>query len=132
MEESLGARLLKQIKEVGELAGIKTEEYAKISKKRIDVLSLDREVNKEKAALGERVYELAQREGPPDVLGDVTIQALIERIRKLNLQLAECEQEIDVLRQGAASRTADVRRRYREEGEGGAPTPPPQEGRGGI
>ena len=52
MEEGLGNRLVRQMKELAEVAGIKTEEYAKISRKRLDVLSLDRELGKEKP-LGE-------------------------------------------------------------------------------
>jgi hypothetical protein len=115
MDEGLGGRLMKQLKEVGELAGIKTEEYARISKKKLDVLSLDREIVKEKTALGERVLELADRGETRDVLGDITVQAIRTRIRTLNASLAECEREIDTIRDAAHSRTKDVRRRYQDE-----------------
>lgn len=117
MEESFGARLLKQMKEIGELAGVKTEEYAKISKKRLDVMSLDREVSKEKAALGERVFELGERGEVGNVFGDVTVQAIIERIRKLHAELKECEREMETIRQAGAERAGGVRERYREEGQ---------------
>lgn len=115
MDEGLGARMMKQLKEVGELAGIKTEEYARISKKKLDVLSLDREIVKEKTALGERVLELADRTETRDVLADVTVQAILARIRKLNVDLSECESEIGTIRDAAHSRTKDVRRRYQDE-----------------
>lgn len=115
MEEGLGGRLMKQLKEVGELAGIKTEEYAKLSKKKLDVLSLDREIVKEKSALGERVLELADRGETRDVLGDITVQAILARIRTLNVDLAACEREIGTIRDAAHSRTKDVRRRYQDE-----------------
>jgi DNA-directed RNA polymerase sigma subunit (sigma70/sigma32) len=124
MEESLGARLLKQMKEIGELAGIKTEEYARVSRRRIDALSLDREISKEKGALGERVFELAERGEPTDVRADVAVQALIERIRRLLVELAECEKVIGSIREGAATRTADVKRRYRDEDDAGRPGVP--------
>jgi hypothetical protein len=129
MEEGLGARLMKQVKEVGELAGIKTEEYARISKKKIDVLSLDREIVKEKTALGERVLELADRGETRDVLGDVTVQAIVARVRKLNVDLVECEREIGTIRDAAHSRTKDVRRRYQEERDVRTESgdPPPRE-----
>jgi hypothetical protein len=129
MEEGLGARLMKQIKEVGELAGIKTEEYARISKKKLDVLSLDREIVKEKTAVGERVLELADRGETQDVLGDVTVQAILVRIRKLNVDLADCEREIGTIREAAHSRTKDVRRRYQDERDSraGSEDPPARE-----
>jgi len=117
MEESLGARLLRHLKEVGELAGIKTEEYARVGRKRFEALGLERESAKEKRSLGERVFELAERAGEGDVLGDVTVQALIERIRKLNAEMASCEQKIEVLSRTAAERARDVRARYRAESE---------------
>ncbi len=114
MEESLGPRLLKQIKEVCEVAGIKTEEYARVSRKRLDVMSIDRQITHEKASLGGRIYELAGREAPGNPLDDVTVQATIERIKKLELSLAECQKEIESIQVVARSRATDVKRRYRE------------------
>jgi transposase len=121
MEEGLGNRLVRQMKELAEVAGIKTEEYAKISRKRLDVLSLDRELGKEKAALGERVYELHRREGSPDVLQDVTVKACIARIQKLEESLAEVEREIQTIRGASQERSSDVRQRYADERKGAPP-----------
>ena len=115
MEESLGTRLLRQIKEVCEIAGVKTEEYARISRKRIDVLSLDREISKEKTSLGDRVYALAGREDPGDLLADVTAQAIVTRIRNLEASLGECAEEIGTLREAARARAAEIRRKYEPE-----------------
>jgi len=115
MEESLGTRLLRQIKEVCEIAGIKTEEYARISRKRIDVLSLDREIAKEKGSLGDRVYALAEREDPGEVLADVTVQAVLTRIRNLEASLGECAEEIATLRESARARATEIRRKYETE-----------------
>jgi DNA-directed RNA polymerase sigma subunit (sigma70/sigma32) len=120
MDEGLGNRLMKMIKETAEVAGIKTEEYAKISRKRLDVLSLDRELGKEKGTLGDRVYELSQREGPVDVLQDVTVKACLTRIRELVEALGECEREIETIRQASQKRAGNVRERYAKEREGDA------------
>lgn len=111
MDESLGNRLVRQMKELAEVAGIKTEEYAKISRKRLDVLSLDRELGKEKAALGERVFELHQRADAGDVLQDVTVKACIGRMEKLEASLAEVEKEIEAIRSASQERTSGVRQR---------------------
>ena len=112
MDESLGNRLVRQMKELAEVAGIKTEEYAKISRKRLDVLSLDRELGKEKAALGERVYELHRRADASDVLQDVTVKACIGRIEKLEGSLAEVEREIEAIRGASQERTSGVRQKH--------------------
>jgi hypothetical protein len=121
MEESRSARLLRQIKEVCEVAGIRTEEYAKVTKKRLDVLSLTRELGRERAALGERVYDLARRRGQRDVLEDVTVQAVMGRISNLEATLASCETEISTIHNSAQARATDVRRRYDEDGAPGQP-----------
>jgi len=120
MEESKGNRLLKQIKDLAEVAGIKTEEYARVSRKRLDVLSLDRELGKEKGDLGNRVYELAHHEGPVDILQDVTVKACIARIEKLEASLAECEQEIQRIRETSQGKTSEARQRQ----AGAKPQPP--------
>jgi len=112
MEESRSARLLRQIKEVCEIAGIRTEEYAKVTKKRLDVLSLTRELGRERAALGERVYDLARRRSQRDILEDVTVQAVMGRIGNLEAALASCETEISTIHGSARSRAADIRRRF--------------------
>ena len=116
MEESRSARLLRQIKEVCEVAGIRTEEYAKVTKKRLDVLSLTRELGRERAGLGERVYDLARRRGRRDILEDVTVQAIMGRISNLEAALASCETEISTIHDSAQDRAADVRRKYDADG----------------
>ena len=120
MEESRSARLLRQIKEICEIAGIKTEEYAKITKKRLDVVSLTRELGRERAALGRRVYDLSRRSDHGDVLEDVTVQAILGRLATLEGGLEDCEEEIATIRRAAGERAMDVKRRH-EEQETGAP-----------
>lgn len=115
-EESTSDRLLKQIKEVCELAGAKTEEYAKISRKRLDVMSLGREIQKEKATLGGRVYEMATGGEMPAVLEDPASNEAIEKIRELEQSLHACEEEITRVREAARVRVADVRRKYKDGG----------------
>ncbi len=118
MEESHSARLLRQIKEVCEIAGIRTEEYAKVTKKRLDVLSLTRELGRERAGLGERVYDLARRRGQTEILEDVTVQAIMGRIATLEAALASCEKEISTIHDSANMRSGDVRRKYDEPSAG--------------
>ncbi|MFH1142981.1 MAG: hypothetical protein V1774_00385 [Candidatus Eisenbacteria bacterium] len=112
MEETLGNRFLQQVKELCELAGIKTEEYARIGRKRLDALSLEREVAKKKSALGQRVCDLSRQEGPGDVLADAEVRALLARIDELEVVLGTHVREIGSIREAAHGRTHEVRRRY--------------------
>ncbi len=110
-EETRSGKLLRQIKEICEIAGIKTEEYAKVTKKRLDVVSLGRDLGREKAALGGRVYELSGQAERVEVLEDTTVQAVLGRLRNLEASLADCEQEISDIRDQADARTSDVKQK---------------------
>jgi hypothetical protein len=129
MHEPHGGRVMRQIREICELAGIKAEEYAKVTKKRLDVLSLSREMAREKSALGERVYDLSVRTDPGEVLDDVTVQAILGRIRNLEASLADCEEEIADIRDVAGARAADLRQPAEAAGEQtGTSSAPPDAG----
>lgn len=112
MEESRTARIMRQIKEICEVAGVKTEEYAKVTKRQLNVVSLARELSREKAALGGRVFELSKRDDPGDVFGDVTAQAILGRIRDLEGTLSEYDEEIAEIHAAASARATDIRRKY--------------------
>jgi hypothetical protein len=125
-EEKLGERLRKQLREIYNVASVRTEEYARIGKKRLDILSLGRDVAREKKALGERVYELSQRDNPPPVLEDVTVRAILGRIKRLEEQIRQKEEEIARIREEARrAREAALRR------EEGATPPAGPEAEGG-
>lgn len=119
MDESRTARIMRQVKEICEVAGVKTEEYAKVTKRQLNVVSVARELNREKAALGARVFELSRRDEPGDVFEDVTAQAILGRIRDLEATLTDYEEEIAGIHEAANSRATDIRRKY--------DAPPPEE-----
>ena len=114
-DDKLGDRLKRQIREIYSVASVKTEEYARIGKKRLDILSLSRDVAREKRSLGERVYELSQREDTESILTDVTVKAIIGRIRKLEVEIGELEEEISKIRD-------EARKARDEEARGGSTT----------
>ncbi|MBU1701857.1 MAG: hypothetical protein KJ970_13010 [Candidatus Eisenbacteria bacterium] len=114
-EDKLGDRLKRQIREIYSVASVKTEEYARIGKKRLDILSLSRDVAREKRSLGERVYELSQRDDTESILPDVTVKAIIGRIRKLEVEIGELEAEISKIRE-------EARKAREEETKAGAGT----------
>jgi hypothetical protein len=126
------SRLLRQIKEVCELAGTKTEEYAKVSKKKLDVMSLGREVSKEKTALGERIYDLSRKGELGTVSDDTTVQAILTRLGNLDGSLEACEEEITSIRDSARERVVDVRRKYEPPKDEGSDADVPDDGAPGA
>jgi hypothetical protein len=114
MEQSRSSQMLRQIREVCEIVGIRTEEYAKVTKKWIDVKALSRELNREKRYLGDRIVELFAREERVDIYEDITIKAIIGRIQDLEEKLGGHEEEISDIHQAAGSRAEDVRSRSRD------------------
>ena len=128
MEEGLGERLLQQVKEICEIAGIRTEEAARVGRKRLDVLSLDREITRQKTALGRRVHALAGLPEPGDVLRDPEVVAILTRIRELEGTLAVRAAEIAEIRRAAGGRTTQARERHQERRAGASMIPAPAEG----
>jgi len=120
MEEGLGGRLMQQIREICEIAGIRTEEAARVGRRRLDVLSLEREVTAQKTALGRRVHELAGLPEPGDVLRDPDVVRMLARIRELESLLAVRATEIAAIRSKARGRMTEVRKRP-EAGENPSP-----------
>lgn len=112
MDETRTNKVMRQIKEICEIAGIRTEEYARVTKRRLDLLGLSRELAREKGALGDRVFELSREESPGSVFEDVTVQAVIARIANLESNLGDLEEEISTIRDSASDRTTDVKRKY--------------------
>ncbi len=113
MDETRTTKIMRQIKEVCEIAGIRTEEYARVTKKRLDLLGLSRELAREKASLGDRVFDLSREESPGSVFEDVTVQAVIARITNLESSLGDLEEEISTIRDSASDRTTDVKLKYK-------------------
>lgn len=113
-DERFGDRLKKQIQEIYSVASEKTEEYARIGKKRLDILSLSRDVAREKRALGDRVYDLSRREKSAPVLEDVTVRAILGRIESLEAEMKSREEEISRIRDEA--RNARTERRSEPAG----------------
>jgi hypothetical protein len=49
------------------------------------------------------------RTDPGEILEDVTVQAIVGRIRNLEASLSDCEEEIADIREAAGARAADLR-----------------------
>jgi hypothetical protein len=120
MHDKFKDRVTRQVKEIYGIAGIKAEEYSKIGRKRLDILSLGRDKSKEIRALGERVHELARREDPGSIVEDVTVKAILSRLEKIEDQHRACSEEIEKIREAARERAAEVQARVAAVGDRGA------------
>jgi len=77
----------------------KTDELARIGKKKIEVAGVNRAVEKHLAELGGRVYDLIEVQGKSGVIAkDPETQKLVEEIRGLEAQLKIKEDEIEAIR----------------------------------
>ncbi len=72
----------------------KTDEYTKISKLKIDMLSLKRNIEKLFAELGGRTYELLHGETTESVPEDEEVKKLVEQISELEEELDSKKEEI--------------------------------------
>ena len=77
----------------------KTDELARIGKKKIEVAGVNRAIEKHLSELGGKVYDLVEVQGKGGVIAkDSDVSRLVEEIRGLEEQLKEKEQEIEVIK----------------------------------
>lgn len=81
----------KSVRAVSEKAG----EAAHITKLLIEKATLEHQVSKKFAEIGNRVYEKASREGKSISASDQTMKALIEETQKLDVELAQVEASLE-------------------------------------
>ena len=101
--ESLWSRIRQSLREGLLTAAEKTEELAKVSKGKFDLMAIRRRIAGLLAELGGRVYHLLTVEKTLAIVDDEEVQVLIERVRALERQLKDKEEEIQRIGQGAAS-----------------------------
>lgn len=83
------------VKQSIKIVSEKTGEAAHITKLMIERVSLEHRVNKKFAQLGNCVYDLSVRQGRAVSASDPDIQKLVDETRKLDVELAQVEAEIE-------------------------------------
>ena len=77
----------------------KTDELARIGKKKIEVAGVNRAIEKHLSELGGKVYDLIEVQGKGGVIAkDSDVARLVEETRGLEEQLKEKEQEIEAIK----------------------------------
>ena len=98
--ESLWERVKKNLVEWYDVAYDKTDELARIGKKKIEIAGLNRTIEKQLSELGGRVYDMIlMQDRGSEVAGDEVVVKLIEGIKALEKQLKGKEEEIQKIRE---------------------------------
>ena len=113
--DSLWERVKKNLVEWYGTAYEKTDELARIGKKKIEIAGVNRAIEKHLSELGGRVYDLieVQKKGT-EIARDKNVKELIGEIKKLEKDLKVKEQEIEAIRKEKRHISPDKE----EEGEG--------------
>lgn len=79
----------------------KTDELARVGKKKIEMAGLNRAIEKQLSELGGRLYDLVVEQGHRGnkTSDDEQVQRLVEEIRRLERQLKTKEKEIESIRE---------------------------------
>lgn len=85
----------------------KTDEYTKIGKIKVDIISVKREIDKQHTALGKKVYQLIVEENNTRVAANEETKEIIAKIKELNEKLTLKKEELETVRQEYAEKTGE-------------------------
>lgn len=98
--DTLWNRVKKNLVDWYDTAYDKTDELARIGKKKIEMTGLNRAIEKHLSELGGRIYDLVVEQGHRGnrTADDEQVQRIVSDVRELERQLQEKEEEIEKIR----------------------------------
>jgi len=107
--DTLWNRVKKNLVDWYEMAYDKTDEMARIGKKKVEITGLNRSIEKHFAEMGGRVYDLIVEQGHRGnrTADDDVVQRLIAEVKELESRLRQKEEEIESIK--------DVRKQDKKE-----------------
>ena len=97
--ETLWDRVKKNLVDWYGTAYEKTDELARVGKKKIEMAGVNRAIEKHLSELGGKVYDLIEVQGKAGVIAkDTDVKRLIDEIKSLEQQLKLKEEEIEAIR----------------------------------
>lgn len=98
--DDLWSKVKKNLVEWYETAYDKTDEFARIGKKKVEITGLNRSIEKHFSEMGGRLYDLIVEQGHRGnkTADDVVIQRIVAEVRELESQLKKKEEEIDTIK----------------------------------
>ena len=82
-----GASAVEKAEEISRVAVAKGEEFTKISKIKIEIMQLDKEITKDYEKLGKLVHRYAQDDNMVNFTGNTEFFEIIKKINKNNIQI---------------------------------------------
>ncbi len=77
----------------------KTDELARVGKKKIEITGVNRAIERHLSELGGRIYDLIVVQGKSGVIAkDTRVKEIIEEVKRLEEELEEKETEIEAIR----------------------------------
>jgi len=106
--DTLWNRVKKNLVDWYEMAYDKTDEMARIGKKKVEITGLNRSIEKHFSEMGGRVYDLIVEQGHRGnrTADDDVVQRLIAEVKELESRLRQKEEEIGSIK--------DVRKQYKK------------------
>ncbi len=107
--DTLWNRVKKNLVDWYEMAYDKTDEMARIGKKKVEITGLNRSIEKHFSEMGGRVYDLIVEQGHRGnrTADDDAVQRLIAEVKELESRLRQKEEEIESIK--------DVRKQDKKE-----------------
>ena len=97
--DALWDKVKKNLREWYGTAYEKTDEIARIGKKKIEIMGINRAIEKKLSELGGRVYDLIAEQKESQGIGDdEKVKDLVENIKELEEQLKQKEKEIESIK----------------------------------
>ena len=103
----LWENIKQKLKEGVTVAAEKTEEYTKIGKIKVEILNINRNIDKTFTNLGKEVYTLIDKKKTSGISNNKKVTELIAKINELKSSLAAKEAEIEAIKQEASSKTKE-------------------------
>ena len=89
----------KNMKEIFQIAAIKTEEMTKLCKVRVEILGINRRIEKQLLELGGKVYHYLEEEKDKDISKKDDILRTLELVKSLKEELDEKNKELDKIKE---------------------------------
>ena len=92
---TLWDKVRKSLRDVGQAATEKTEEGIKIGRRKLEIVNINRKIEKSFAELGGRVFQMMEEEKKPVIIDDEEVKTLVARIKELEKSTESVEKEIE-------------------------------------
>ncbi|MBN1465863.1 hypothetical protein JXA02_08890 [candidate division KSB1 bacterium] len=111
------ASLLDSIRDGLELVVDKTEEYSKIGKLKVDIISIKRKIEKQFTELGGRTFDLLTGDDAKSLQKDDKVATLIRDIQAFEQELKEKEADIERVKQDKGKERLDRQEARKQQSE---------------